>query len=89
MERIVRSHYPHLDDSLLAQAMQTFYLIREKYSMQKKPSTSELLDWVQALEIGGIAPDRIRSAMPFAGVLLKKTEDLSKVTEIIARGRGL
>ena len=91
MERIVRAHYPQVEDELLAQAMETFYLIRENYGVQKKPSTSELLDWIQALEIGGADPQKLRQTIPFAGVLLKKTEDLNKVTSGEAnnrRGRG-
>ena len=88
MERIVRAHYPRIDDELLAQAMETFYLIRENYSVQKKPSTSELLDWVQALSIGGMDPQKLRETLPFAGVLLKKTEDLNKVVSSISRRRS-
>ena len=88
MERIVRAHYPRIDDELLAQTMETFYLIRENYVLQKKPSTSELLDWLQALEIGGADPQKLRDTIPFAGVLLKKTEDLEKVKKPASRGRG-
>ena len=88
MERIVRAHYPQIDDELLAQAMETFYIIRENYVMQKKPSTSELLDWVQALEIGGVDPKKLKEALPFAGVLLKKTEDLNKVVSSIQKRRS-
>ena len=68
--------------------METFYLIRENYVLQKKPSTSELLDWLQALEIGGADPKKLRDTIPFAGVLLKKTEDLEKVKKPANRGRG-
>ncbi len=82
MERIVRVHFDHLDDSLLQQALKTFYLIRDLRGLQKKPSTSELIDWIQALQIGGIAPDRIEREMPFVGVLLKKDEDF----DVLSRG---
>ena len=88
MERIVRAHYPRIDDELLAQAMETFYIIRDNYGVQKKPSTSELLDWLQALEIGGADPKKLRDTIPFAGVLLKKTEDLEKVKKPAGKGRG-
>ncbi|MDY3281773.1 AAA family ATPase [Dysosmobacter sp.] len=88
MERIVRAHYPRIDDELLAQAMETFYLIRDNYVLQKKPSTSELLDWLQALEIGGADPQKLRDTVPFAGVLLKKTEDLEKVKKPAGKSRG-
>ena len=76
MARIVRVHFPQLEDDLLKQALASFYAVRALRGLQKKPSTSELLDWVQALQIGGIEPGRIEKEMPFAGVLLKKNEDL-------------
>ncbi|WP_409969345.1 MoxR family ATPase [Bengtsoniella intestinalis] len=89
MEEIVRAHHPDLDKRLLAQAMEAFYILRDRQSLQKKPSTSELIDWVQALEIGGIDPKDIKATLPFAGVLLKKTEDLNRIGDLLMRGRGL
>ena len=47
--------------------------------LQKKPSTSEVLDWIQALVIGGVPVEKLEKEIPFAGVLLKKTEDLKLV----------
>lgn len=76
MERIVRVHHPDLDKKLLEQAMDTFYMLRNIPNIQKKPSTSELIDWLQALVVGGISPNRIKQDLPFLGVLLKKNEDL-------------
>ncbi|MDI9480138.1 MAG: AAA family ATPase [Syntrophomonadaceae bacterium] len=76
MERIVRVHHPHLEKRLLEQAMETFYSLRNVPNIQKKPSTSELIDWLQALVVGGINPNRIKKELPFLGVLLKKNEDL-------------
>ena len=76
MAEIIRVHEPGLEDSLLRQALETFYWVRSMRGLQKKPSTSELLDWIQALQLGGIAPERIQQEIPFAGVLLKKNEDL-------------
>ena len=75
MEQIVRAHYPNLDRQLVEQALEQFYRLRD-LELQKKPSTSELLDWVQALSIGGVDPQALKAALPFAGVLLKKPEDL-------------
>jgi len=69
-------HHPHLDKRLLEQAMETFYMLRNLNNIQKKPSTSELIDWLQALVVGGISPNKIKQDMPFLGVLLKKNEDL-------------
>lgn len=76
MERIVRAHYPALDQTLVEQALEQFYRLRE-LDLQKKPSTSELLDWVQALSIGGVDPQLLKTTLPFSGVLLKKPEDLT------------
>ena len=76
MEKIIRVHFDQLDDKLLQQVLETFYEIRDLRGLQKKPSTSEVIDWIQALQIGGIAPERIAKEIPFAGALLKKNEDL-------------
>jgi len=76
MEKIIRVHHPNLDKKLLTQAMESFYAIRNMSNIQKKPSTSELIDWIQALVVGGISPAQIKKELPFLGVLLKKTEDL-------------
>ena len=81
MERIVRVHYPDLESRLLRQALESFYAVRALRGLQKKPSTSELIDWIQALRIGGIPVDRIEKEMPFAGVLLKKNEDLDTLNK--------
>lgn len=76
MEKIVKVHHPDLDKKLLELAMETFYMLRSIPNIQKKPSTSELIDWLQALVIGGISPSKIKQDLPFLGVLLKKNEDL-------------
>jgi MoxR-like ATPase len=78
MERIVRAHFPQVEEHLLSQALAAFYRLRREMSLQKKPSTSELLDWIQALEIGGVDPAALERTLPFAGVLLKKTQDLAR-----------
>jgi MoxR-like ATPase len=76
MEQIIRVHHPHVEKKLLEQAMETFYMLRNIPNIQKKPSTSELIDWLQALVVGGISPNKIKQELPFLGVLLKKNEDL-------------
>ena len=77
MEKIIRVHFDKLDETLLAQAMQAFYWLRSIDSIEKKPSTSELVDWLRALELGGVDPARIAKDIPFAGVLLKKDKDIT------------
>ncbi len=76
MEEIVLVHFPNIQNKLLSEAMKTFYRIRSITELNKKPSTSEFLDWLQALIIGGIDPKLIKTRIPFAGVLLKKNQDL-------------
>lgn len=79
MEEIVRTHYPDVEDKLLKDAMEAFYWIRSMKDIRKKPSTSELIDWINALQIGGIPTDKLRSELPFIGVVVKKDEDLETV----------
>ena len=79
MAEIVKVHFPDVEEHLLAQAMEVFYNIRDMRDIRKKPSTSELIDWVNALQIGGISADTIRSALPFIGVVVKKDEDMELV----------
>ena len=76
MERILRVHFDHLEEDLLRQAMAAFYWLRELRGIDKKPSTSELVDWLRALIAGSVDPARILKDLPFAGVLLKKDKDL-------------
>ncbi len=76
MEQIVRVHFGDLDKTLVRQALAAFYWVRELREIEKKPSTSELVDWLRALVAGGVDPARIAKEIPFAGVLLKKDKDL-------------
>ncbi len=85
MEEIVRVHYPDIESKLLAAAMEAFYWIRDLKDVQKKPSTSELLDWLQALTLSGISVDRITTEIPFLGVLLKKNQDLDTIFDVKSR----
>lgn len=79
MERIIKAHYPNLEQKLIDGVLEAFYKIRDLRGIQKKPSTSEVLDWIQALSIGGVSVKTLKKEIPFAGVLLKKTEDLKQV----------
>ena len=76
MEEILRVHFDKLDEKLIPQALVAFYWLRDLRGIEKKPSTSELVDWLRAMIAGGIDPDDIVDQMPFAGVLLKKDKDL-------------
>ena len=79
MTDIVHAHYDNIEDHLLEMAMRAFYRVRDLPTEAKKPSTSELLDWLQALRLGGVDPEKIEEELPYAGILLKKTEDLTAV----------
>lgn len=79
MEQIVRVHYPDVEEHLLKNAMEVFYDIRSMRDIRKKPSTSELIDWINALQLGGIPAEKIKTALPFVGVVVKKDEDLELV----------
>ena len=81
MDEIVRVHFDNIDENLLKQAMDTFYWIRSIKEVRKKPSTSELIDWLNALTIGGIDPEIIRTKLPYLGVLIKKDEDVEIVNK--------
>jgi len=75
MEEIVRVHFPDIKDNLLAEALKTFYSLRKIDDFRKKPSTSELIDWIRALIAGGIPHQDIAKQVPFVGTLLKKETD--------------
>ena len=75
MEEIVRVHFPDIKDNLLAEALKTFYSLRKVDDFRKKPSTSELIDWIRALIAGGIPHEEIAQQVPFVGTLLKKETD--------------
>ncbi len=79
MEEIVKTHYPNVEENVLKQAMEAFYWIRSLRDIRKKPSTSELIDWVNALLKSGISAEKIKEELPFLGVVIKKDEDLETV----------
>ena len=76
MADIVRVHYPDISEKLLTQVLEAFYKIRNLPQIKKKPSTSEIIDWIQALQHGGVDVGRIVKEVPYLGVLLKKNEDI-------------
>ncbi|MCH4095782.1 MAG: MoxR family ATPase [Acidaminococcus provencensis] len=78
MREIVLAKFPTLAEDLLESATAAFYKLRKLPDINKKPSTAELLDWIQALLIGGVPADKLNEKLPYIGVLLKKTEDLQR-----------
>ena len=89
MEEIVKVHFPDIEENLLNQAMEAFYKIRSMKELQKKPSTSELLDWLQALILTNMDVSRIISEIPYVGVLLKKNQDIDTMYEVKEKGYSL
>ncbi len=75
MKRIVRVHHPAIDQELVDRAITAFYRLRSNDRLRKRPSTSELIDWILVLARAGIDGERILKEMPFLGVLLKKEQD--------------
>jgi MoxR-like ATPase len=81
MEEIVMVHFPHIKENMLREVLKKFYWLRTFDEFRKKPSTSELLDWVQALMAGGISAQEVSKGMPFLGTLLKKEVDVDFLTK--------
>jgi MoxR-like ATPase len=83
MSEIVKVHFPNIEENLLKNAMDVFYWIRSIRDIRKKPSTSELIDWLNALQRNGIDPNTLREKLPFVGVVVKKDEDLETVKHYV------
>jgi MoxR-like ATPase len=76
MRDIVRVHHPDLEDALLSQVLTAFYWLRDQPQIRKRPSTSELVDWISALRHAGMRTELLESELPFLGVLLKREQDM-------------
>ena len=87
MDRIVRVHHPDLEERLAEQAIQTFYELRSMKRLRKRPSTSELVDWIAVLQKAGVGDVRLDKNLPFLGALLKKEQDLVAFADQLAGGR--
>ncbi len=89
MEEIIRVHYGDIDAKLCDKALEAFYELRKMDDLQKKPSTSELLDWIQALMLSGVNVENLAKEIPFLGVLLKKNQDMDVMHDIKEKGFSL
>ena len=89
MGRIVDVHYPGLKKSLLKEALDAFYKIRDVTGLKKKPSTSELLDWIKLLVAEDIPPEALRAEdsrkaiPPLYGALLKNEQDVHLFEQLV------
>ena len=94
MAQIVDVHYPQLKKTLLSEALKAFYKIREVPGLKKKPSTSELLDWIKLLLAEDIPPEALRSddrrkaIPPLYGALLKNEQDVHLFERLVFLDRG-
>jgi MoxR-like ATPase len=93
MEKIVRVHFPGLKKELLAEALTAFFEVRETPGLKKKPSTSELLDWIKLLVAEDIPPEALRGADPkktipiLHGALLKNEQDVHLFEQLVFMNR--
>ena len=93
MERIVGVHYPTLKKELLAEALTAFFKVRDMPGLKKKPSTSELLDWIKLLLAEDIPPEALRSddpkksIPPLYGALLKNEQDVHLFEQLVFLNR--
>jgi len=88
LKAIVNVHHPALEETLIQNAMEVFYELRELRGIKKKPSTSELIDWIKLLIIGKITAEELASMdlsqrlPPYAGALLKDEQDHELIRRI-------
>lgn len=92
MTRIVDVHFPNLKKDLLREALESFYQIRDVQGLKKKPSTSELLDWIKLLVAEDVSPEALRSddrkmIPPLYGALLKNEQDVHLFEQLIFMSR--
>jgi len=88
MKEIVRVHHPSLEETLVSQAIRAFYELRDVVQLRKRPSTSELIDWLAVLHRAGIDGGRLAKEVPMLGTLLKKESDVATVNELLRRTKG-
>ncbi len=81
MAEIVRVHHPDITDRVLDNALEMFFGLRATPRLRKKPSTSELIDWICALKKAGVDLARVSGGIPFLGTLLKTEQDVETVTK--------
>lgn len=93
MQQIVQVHFPNLPQELMSRALSVFYNVREVKALKKKPSTSELIDWVRLLLVSGVSTDdladleSLNELPPYVGALLKNEQDTDLLKALRNRGR--
>jgi len=86
MREIIDVHHPQVEKKLLEQVLVKFYWLRDQKELRKRPSTSELIDWIAALLRAGADASHLASEIPFMGALLKNEQDTRAITGFQERG---
>lgn len=89
MRKIVDVHHPNVDTTLLDQVLIKFYWLRGQPDLRKKPSTSELIDWIAALLRSGVSEEQLETHIPFLGSLLKNEQDTAALADFEERGGSM
>lgn len=89
MRKIIRVHFPDLDNDLMENAIGAFYRLRELDAIEKRPATRELINWIRALSADpDFKPKKLaKGDVPFLGVLFKKSQDYQKAANSLERRR--
>jgi len=89
MRRIIKVHFPKIDTALMENAVDTFYRMRDLDTVEKRPATRELINWIRALKFDpDFKPKQLsKGDVPYLGVLFKKSEDYQKVAATVQRRR--
>ena len=93
MRRIVEVHFPDIKKDLLAQALESFFNLRDIPGLKKKPSTSELIDWLKLLVAEDISPEALKdkdskkAIPPLYGALLKNEQDIHLFEKLVFMAR--
>jgi len=93
MAQIVDVHFPNLQEQLIREALEVFFELRQINGLKKKPSTSELLDWLKLLSAEGVDPDSLSAKSkrteipPMTGALMKNEQDVGLLQRIVSMNR--
>jgi len=89
MRKIIRVHFPNIDSDLMENAVNVFYKLRELESIEKRPATRELVNWIRALKSDPDfkAKELVKGDIPYLGVLFKKSQDYEKAVNTVSRRR--
>ena len=87
MRQIVDAHYSNIDTELVQAALERFYKVRKIDGLRKKPSSSELIDWLAVLIRMGASLDAVREQMPAFSALIKREQDVALLKQLRTRRR--